>query len=245
MEKYVINNLFEFWKYIGVQSNSLYQKDGFSIVSTPHGSWPDKIFDLDGKAINFNLLNQELTKNHRPNSFVLSSTMAHLIGGGYEQSSSLEAMALELLYTPDWDIPESGIVEVTDKQGAFHFAQISTRAFGYHVSPNTIEALLGQSPKIKMYIGIDQGVYASTGMLFLDSNGYSGLHMIGTLPNYQGRGLGKRMTLKLLAEAVQNKSEKAVLVASKAGAHIYKKLGFKSYGTVNSYSVKQVVETYK
>ena len=239
MEKYVINNLFEFWSYIGFQSKSLFQKNGFSMVKSHQGSWPDKIFDLDIKALNFEILNQELEKDNSPDSFALSANDAHLVGTDFEQSSTLKVMAMDLPRASNWHLLEHSIEEVNSKQMAIHFARISTSAFGYEVSPTTIETLLGQSPKIKIYVGAVDGVYASTGMLFLDDNGYSGLHMIGTLPNYQGRGLGKMITLKLLTEAVNNKSEKAVLVASKAGAPIYSKLGFKSYGMLNSYSLNK------
>ena len=74
-------------------------------------------------------------------------------------------------------------------------------------------------------------------MLYLDKNGVSGIHMIGTLPEYRSHGLGKMMTKKLLNEAYVNRSEKVVLVASKAGERIYSKIGFIADETLKSYTV--------
>ena len=78
---------------------------------------------------------------------------------------------------------------------------------------------------------------ASCGIVFVDNNKVSGIHMIGTIREYRGLGLGKAMTNKLIFEAYENKSCEVVLVASKAGERIYSKMGFIAYGALKSYSV--------
>lgn len=83
------------------------------------------------------------------------------------------------------------------------------------------------------------GSLVSCGIVFLDNNNVSGIHMIGTIQDYRGLGLGKAMTTKLMFETYENKSSEAVLVASKAGERIYSKMGFKADGTLKSYSVKE------
>ena len=68
--------------------------------------------------------------------------------------------------------------------------------------------------------------YLCCGIIFYDSNNNAGLHMIGTISNGRGKGIGTKMTKKLLLEAKANKSEFCVLHASMMGENIYKKLGF-------------------
>jgi ribosomal protein S18 acetylase RimI-like enzyme len=99
--------------------------------------------------------------------------------------------------------------------------------------------LLNDRSKIRLYLGKHIGSLASCGIVFLDKNNVSGIHMIGTIPECRGLGLGKAMTNKLIFEAYENKSSEVVLVASKAGERIYEKLGFIAYGTLKSYSVKE------
>lgn len=83
------------------------------------------------------------------------------------------------------------------------------------------------------------GSLVSCDIVFLDNNNVSGIHMIGTIQDYRGLGLGKAMTTKLMFETYENKSSEAVLVASKAGERIYSKMEFIADGTLKSYSVKE------
>ncbi len=78
------------------------------------------------------------------------------------------------------------------------------------------------------------GAFVSCGIVFLDNNNVSGIHMIGTIQEYRGLGLGKAMTTKLMFEAYENKSSEVVLVASKAGEKIYAKLGFITQGNLKA-----------
>jgi predicted acetyltransferase len=79
--------------------------------------------------------------------------------------------------------------------------------------------------------------YLGCGIIFFDSNNNAGLHMIGTISNGRGKGIGTKMTKKLLLEAKANKSEFCVLHASMMGENIYKKLGFNSFGELETYLI--------
>ena len=76
-------------------------------------------------------------------------------------------------------------------------------------------------------------------IIFFDSNKNAGLHMIGTTPNGRGKGIGTKMTAKLLLEAKANNSENCVLHASKMGENIYKKIGFNSFGEFETYQISE------
>lgn len=97
---------------------------------------------------------------------------------------------------------------------------------------------LTEKSKPDKNLGFIHEVNNERGMLFLDKNNISGLHMTGTMPEFRGLGLGKTMTNKLLLEAHKNKSNYVVLVASEAGEKIYSKLGFISDGNLKSYKIR-------
>ncbi|WP_425597907.1 GNAT family N-acetyltransferase [Ulvibacterium marinum] len=94
-----------------------------------------------------------------------------------------------------------------------------------------------EEDKVQLFIGRHNDHYVSCGILFLDSNNDSGMHMIGLRRDFRGLGLGMAMTAHLLRHAVKNKSEEIHLVASKLGAPIYHKLGFQNRGYLKSYTV--------
>jgi ribosomal protein S18 acetylase RimI-like enzyme len=75
-------------------------------------------------------------------------------------------------------------------------------------------------------------------MVYLDEYGVSGIHMIGTKSDFRGLGLGKKMTHFLVNEAIKNQSKKVYLVASEAGERIYTKMGFETYGVLESYALQ-------
>ncbi|BDD05595.1 GNAT family N-acetyltransferase [Aureibacter tunicatorum] len=70
-----------------------------------------------------------------------------------------------------------------------------------------------------------------------DSNDNAELHMIGTVPEGRGKGIGKSMTEYLLLEAKANNAKSCVLHASAMGARIYTKLGFQAYGELETYRI--------
>jgi ribosomal protein S18 acetylase RimI-like enzyme len=75
-------------------------------------------------------------------------------------------------------------------------------------------------------------------MVYLDKNGVSGIHMIGTKAVFSGLGFGKKMTQLLVNQAIKNQSKKVYLVASEAGERIYSKMGFETYGVLESYALQ-------
>ncbi len=59
--------------------------------------------------------------------------------------------------------------------------------------------------------------------------GVAGLYAIGTLTEYQRRGIGAAVTLKALLYGIKRGYEISVLQSTKAGFNMYNRLGFKEY----------------
>jgi len=235
----IVSNLFEFWKEIGIANDFFHKNNGIQYTMPDINSWPSKVFIS-------NLFETDLTNIHRrivlgelPGSLnALNDPQAEdtIISAGFQKQSELKSMALNL---SKWSKPEmdfTSIKLVNSEELAINFANIATQSFGYRVLESTIINLI-RNARIKLFIGKYNEEYASCGMIFLDRNGESGIHMIGTLSRHRGHGLGKIMTQKLIHEAYKNKSKYVLLVASKLGEPIYSKIGFKTYGRLINYSV--------
>ncbi|KAA1245429.1 GNAT family N-acetyltransferase [Aquimarina sp. RZ0] len=231
-----IQHQFEFWSHIGQVGGYFHQYEGFSSLSPKDATWPSKIFNLKThhiERLKGNIEGYKLTKS------VAVAENEHIEAllktQGFIPTSSVEAMTMKVqLKTVYTEYPE--IEKVTDEIGAKTFAKIASEAFRYSIYNSTINPLI-QNEKVQLFLGKYKGNYVSCGIVFQDSNGDSGLHMIGAKKEYRGLGLGKKMTEHLLSIALRNHSQYIHLVASKLGAPIYHKLGFQNRGYLKSYTI--------
>ena len=88
---------------------------------------------------------------------------------------------------------------------------------------------------IKLYQGLYQGVPVSTCMAVWHADGVASIHWVSTLPDFQGKGCGYAITHKALLDAKNNGCKQAVLLSTKQGASLYKRLGFQEYAVYNYY----------
>ncbi|MDT0607054.1 GNAT family N-acetyltransferase [Croceitalea rosinachiae] len=231
-----VQHQFEFWRHIGQVGGYFHQYKGFSSLSPEDATWPSKIFNLEEQHIQG--LKESVTKYQLAKSLAVEENVGIeelLKVQGLTQTSSVEAMTMHMKEEPKY-AGSSDIEKVRDVLGAQTFARIASEAFRYTIYEGTISPLI-QSDKIQLFLGKHKGDYVSCGIVFQDSNGDSGLHMIGAKKEYRGLGLGKKMTEHLLSIALRNDSEYIHLVASKLGAPIYKKLGFQHQGNLKSYTI--------
>jgi hypothetical protein len=127
--------------------------------------------------------------------------------------------------------------QVRTKEDALTFAKTASDAFGYKVDGNIIYLVSEDPTKVRIFNYLQNNEYLGCGIIFFDSNNNAGLHMVGTIPKGRGKGIGTKMTKKLLWEATANKSENCVLHASMMGENIYKKLEFNSFGKLETYLI--------
>lgn len=239
MNKKIIEHLFGFWNEIGHYGGFLKIGKGFSSTDPSDNAWPSKIFNVNLDVIKVEELQQNIRSKKVPNSLAINETGSlgkMLTSNGFGLTSTLKAMALTshgVLYD---NIKESDFKIVRSDCDAALFAKVASESFGYPVKASTVIPLY-KVPTFKLFIGKYKDSFPSCGMVYLDRNGVSGIHMIGTKSDYRGLGLGKKMTRLLVNEAIKNQSKKIYLVASQAGERIYTKMGFETYGVLESYSL--------
>lgn len=234
----IADHLAEFWREIGKPAKIINCHKGFTSVMALGYSWPSKIFDLQPSALALEHLKSGIEIEQLPNAVLVQSeaTRELLESSGFERVSSLKAMALDVSEGHLQVLDAHQFETVTTKRQAQDFARIAAASFDYPVRTKTVEALLN-NPKFLLFLGKHEGALGSCGMLYLDNNGVSGFHMIGTLPTFRGKGLGKSMTQYLLNKTVEMGYETVYLVASKSGEPIYSKLGFATCGEVETFAL--------
>ena len=79
---------------------------------------------------------------------------------------------------------------------------------------------------------ISNGEIVSTTMMFIQ-NKIAGLHLVGTLKDYRGKGYGSLLTKFALKYATEQGCMHCVLQASKIGKSIYSKVGFNEYQKIS------------
>ncbi|MEM6815653.1 MAG: GNAT family N-acetyltransferase [Bacteroidota bacterium] len=234
MKSKAIAHQFEFWEYLG-EAGNFFRRDGvYSTISAEDFTWPTRIFDLSSP--NVKLLKQTIQLKGMPHSVALEDggeIGKELEKNGFQMRSVVDGMTLLLKPSISFSISKN-IDRVSNREEIKLFANIASEAFGYNIYPSSLFGLLGAN-RVELFIGRYKDDYVSCGILFLDSNKDSGLHMIGLKKDYRGLGLGKAMTSHLLHHAIKNKSEQVHLVASKFGSPIYNKLGFQNRGYLKSY----------
>ncbi len=146
-------------------------------------------------------------------------------------------MALNLKANANQLSANPNIKRIISKDDALDFAKTASASFGSNVDFNLIYRIVKHAQTIRLFIYKENKVCLGCGIVFFDSNNNAGLHMVGTLPEGIGKGIGKSMTERLIIEAKENNKNHCVLHASLMGESICKKLGFESYNEIETYKI--------
>lgn len=237
MNQQIINNLYQLWELVGTITNKLVKTEYYSAVSMGDSDWPNRIFKLsadDGLLNELICLSQE---GKLPEIIALEK--GHIKGDNPNLQFMMKQrnMALDLsIFSNDISV-DAHIKPVESEADAINFAQTASNCFGYRIDPKVIYSIVQHADAIRLFIYNEDAVSLGCGMVFFDSDNIAGLHMIGTLPEGRGKGIGKSITERLIKEAKLNKAEKCVLHASAMGESIYKRLGFKPYDELETYRI--------
>lgn len=237
MEDKIIEHVFDFWREIGHAGNFIKETEGYTYTSPFNFSWPSNIFDINQNVLNHTEFLQDLKKENLPNSIAFGSNkdIEKLTEKGFLEKSQLNCMYLNLRKHIAIRSDYKNFEEVTNSKQIEVFAAVASASFNYPVLNSTIERI-ASNERIFLFLGKYLGTYVSCGILYLDKQGDSGIHMIGTLPKFQGKGLGKIMTKNLICKAYDLDKPYIYLMASEAGERIYSKMGFRSSGSIHNFS---------
>lgn len=238
MNKEIIENLFEFWTFVGESIGAFIKTDEYNATIVNGSDWPNRIFNVNEGNANFDKIINLSRQNLLPDKITLP------------KPNNLGAHSQVKLFLPQRNMAltmrkyslklsaESNIKQVLTEDDAEIFADTASASFGYKVDPAIVHKLSFNGSPVKMFIHKKSVQSLGCGIVFFDSNNNAGLHMIGTIPTAQGLGIGTQITTKLLDEVKAKGCNHCVLNASKMGEPLYKKLGFQMYGELETYRIE-------
>lgn len=244
-EKAIINNLYQYWDFVGSSANKLHVQADYKSVNVEGSDWPKRIYDLAATASPslFRELYVGIKEGRLPATLTLTETEGlryqdSLAAAGFAVKSKLKGMIMDLSgAAPLQAAPGVTFNPVRDEEGAGLFASIASLSFNYQIDGHIIAQLLHNENKVKVFTGSYENEPACCGVIFYDKDGYAGLHFIGTLPAFRGKGLASAITRHLLQECIKDGKQECVLHASVAGAPVYTRIGFRPEKDVISYTL--------
>lgn len=243
-----LTNLQLLWRLYGattVYNNNVLSLNG--IKRWPHRHWLDSTASsLSDKEYNATL---SVSLEEIPNDGIFSlwqsnqSTnknqviKAKLLASDWQHSFKQHAMHLPLKSKPL--LTESQTITLnpvsTDEQ-IEQWCEIGSAAFGYHIDINVITPLVSNKA-IFMYLASVDKINVAASML-LHSQNCTGVHQVGVLPKYQGKGYAKAVMVALINNSIRLGAEQLVLQASSAGLPLYRSLGFIEQFTIENFTKK-------
>jgi len=215
--------------------------DTFNAVCRAHFK-PDNAREHIQTAINY------FANKQRPFSWWLSpgdqpeNLSKLLLQAGLQEDYSELAMAADLSQLPSGDLAPNGlqIRRVRTAAELADFARIIS-VMWTPPDPEVVNfyklatpAILRDDSPMWFYVGYVDGTPVVTGEATV-ADSVVGLYNICTLPDYRQRGYGSAMTLKPLLDAREADHHMAILQATEAGARVYKRLGFETFGAITEY----------
>lgn len=236
----IAENLFCFWELVGRCSNTLQVEEDYSFINLLQSDWPRRIFRLQQniEAYFIAKLVEKMQAGVLPHRITLAeydAAIPLLEDAGLVQVFSQKGMAIQLNDAQPLEPSDVEFIHVKTQVDAARFAMVASASFGYWVAPKMIGSLVGQS-SVVMLLGLVDGSETCCGLAFFDSRGHAGLHMIGTIPEYRGRGFAGTITQRLMAGCREREVSLCVLHASPAGVPVYERLGFETYEKIVTYA---------
>ncbi|MCJ8295737.1 MAG: GNAT family N-acetyltransferase [Colwellia sp.] len=215
-----LNNLNEYWQALDVS-----EQDGLFA----HTSWPNKQWHAD-----FSLPSYKASVSlPKDKTFSTITDINDQELSGFSVKSQLVIMNLSLAnnQTALGQIHPQ-IVKLSSKENAATWATACGLAFGYVIDADVIQALLN-NPEASVWAYMVDGEIAGTAISYSSDNTL-GIHQLGTVPSFRKMGIADALMKHLLAQASSEGFNTVSLQASKAGLHLYEKMGFKALGNITS-----------
>ncbi|MFX0106286.1 MAG: GNAT family N-acetyltransferase [Candidatus Hodarchaeota archaeon] len=245
---FIEKNLDDFYTKASEHPNfSSYMDTKISWVLSKYANWPDCIFRANLENYNIekeiNYIKDQIRKRDAPNGWTVGPlTKPKNLGKsleryGFSNVYQQAGMAIELKNIKERKIEKNHlIVEKLDNEESLkQWSEVVSQVFGLKVDLDLLKFLFLQN-EVCFYLGKFEGKPVSTLMLYL-SSGVGGLHAVSTLPEYRNKGFGLTISRAALIDAFEMGYRVGVLQASSLGERVYRKLGFKKYCDIISYTL--------
>jgi len=229
-----------------IGGSSVYESEAISWVTTPGSAWPNSAFrprlteDNAGHVIDFWRTQAAAGLAPRRIVFAGSEPLERLLARcGLKRTASNAAMYADLsrIADPLGDSRSFRIVRVRDGAAFAEWVSVLGPAmFGRPVSRDAFAKIVS-ADDLRLFLGYAEGAPAATSLLFC-SDGVASIHLVSTLEQFRGRGLGTMLTHAAAMAARDLGFEDVTLFASAMGESIYRRMGFVECGRIAIYSLE-------
>lgn len=156
-----------------------------------------------------------------------------LVRSGFTVCLEQRAMHLKL---DDWTggaPAQLRLTRVTSLSQTESWTRVCSHAFGYRIDVAPIRRIASDSAARLLLARVD-GRLAATALLYKTGE-VIGVHQLGVLPEYRGRGVAGALLRNILADCRQWRGRYVTLQSSAAGEGLYRKLGFAPRFNIRTY----------
>jgi GNAT superfamily N-acetyltransferase len=225
-----------------VAGGEFVQEEYYCWTKNPYADRYGKIFNIriPGKRADTVLrkLCDDMAQGPAPKNILLGPTSLpcnlaeRLAGHNFNKVYTQTGMALELTQLGPLPDDEAGHIRVVDSGPALaQWLLVAAAAFGKTRNPALFQCFMREKDFV-LYAGYLHDRMVATTMLHIKS-AVAGIHLVGTLPEYRGRGFATALTCTALRDAREKGCTIGALQASAMGESVYRKIGFNGYGTIS------------
>jgi GNAT superfamily N-acetyltransferase len=152
---------------------------------------------------------------------------------GFVAAEPIPGMALSLPSPLQFAAPKLEIRQVAEATDLGHFQRVAFESFGFPVELAALALTeeLVHLPHVRLFLGYVDAEPVCCSLLVVTGD-MAGIHWVGTLAAFRGRGLGAAVTAHAVQVGAERGCRVASLQASKMGAPVYRRMGF---ATVREY----------
>tara|TARA_R110000868_G_scaffold403248_1_gene680345 strand:+ start:18133 stop:18864 length:732 start_codon:yes stop_codon:yes gene_type:complete len=228
-----IKNLTSLWRLAGLKDGTFISDANYAISTVVESEWPNKLWfhrpptkelledilnrcESDGITIPIwqNIVPEELLKSH-----------------GFSIKNELTGMSLQLNGTHN-RTHRLSFQKVSDASSAVLWSKLFLKAFGYFISPRTVELT---KDRVDYLIGNHGSQSIGTAVLYRDNPNTAGIHSIGVVPDHRRWGYAAELLDYVLYLAKQQGAKYATLQASTMAKGLYLKTGFQEDFHIQNY----------
>lgn len=154
---------------------------------------------------------------------------------GFAPALLQTGMSLALADSPSYVACGLNIQPVQHTEQAALWARTASIAFGYEVAAAVINQLLGDNNIELLLVHEPEGEAAIATALLFATGDTLGVHMVGVVPAWRGKGVALALMQAIIAKAQRQGYGYITLQASAAGEGIYRRLGFSAQFAMRSF----------
>jgi GNAT superfamily N-acetyltransferase len=163
-----------------------------------------------------------------------TDTARMLHAAGHTLDAQPRAMGMDL---DGVEAPDLSGIDWTDEGDSDSMASLNDQAYGF--PPGTWARGMGPAgPELRIYIASLDGRPAATVCALDVEGGDCSIWNVATAPEARGRGLSTALMGRAVFDAAQRGCQTSTLQATKLGAPVYRRCGYRDFGTLGMWEFR-------